>query len=66
MPLSGTLIWSGIGIANDAATLLLVSHAGQRTLALLQRHFPGRVLIATTNEDDLLERAGAGRGALAR
>lgn len=34
-------------------------HAGQRSLALLQRHFPaGRVLVATTNEDDLLERAG--------
>ncbi|MHC5067744.1 MAG: Sir2 family NAD-dependent protein deacetylase [Planctomycetota bacterium] len=33
-------------------------HAGQRCLALLQRHFPGQVLIATTNEDDLLERAG--------
>ncbi len=35
-------------------------HGGQRTLALLQQHFPypGRVLIATTNEDDLLERAG--------
>jgi NAD-dependent deacetylase len=35
-------------------------HPGQRTVALLQRHYPppGRVLIATTNEDDLLERAG--------
>ncbi len=34
-------------------------HAGQRALALLQGHFPGgQVLIATTNEDDLLERAG--------
>ena len=33
-------------------------HAGQRCLALLQRGFPGQVLIATTNEDDLLERAG--------
>lgn len=35
-------------------------HPGQRTLALLQQHFPrpGRVLMATTNEDDLLERAG--------
>nr|MDA3962066.1 NAD-dependent deacylase [Planctomycetota bacterium] len=35
-------------------------HAGQRTLALLQQHFPlpKRVLVATTNEDDLLERAG--------
>jgi NAD-dependent deacetylase len=34
-------------------------HPGQRSLALLQRHFPGgQVLVATTNEDDLLERAG--------
>lgn len=34
-------------------------HAGQRALALLQRHFPaGEALVATTNEDDLLERAG--------
>lgn len=34
-------------------------HAGQRSLALLQRHFPAaEVLVATTNEDDLLERAG--------
>jgi NAD-dependent deacetylase len=35
-------------------------HPGQRTIALLQRHLPppARVLIATTNEDDLLERAG--------
>ncbi len=35
-------------------------HPGQRTIALLQRHYPepGQVLIATTNEDDLLERAG--------
>ncbi len=35
-------------------------HPGQRTLALLQAHIPApaRVLIATTNEDDLLERAG--------
>ncbi len=35
-------------------------HPGQRTLVLLQKHFPwpGRVLMATTNEDDLLERAG--------
>ncbi len=35
-------------------------HPGQRTVALLQRHVPppGRVLIATTNEDVLLERAG--------
>lgn len=35
-------------------------HAGQRTIALLQQHFPEprRVLVATTNEDDLLERAG--------
>lgn len=34
-------------------------HPGQRSLALLQKHFPGgQVLVATTNEDDLLERAG--------
>lgn len=34
-------------------------HAGQRSLALLEKHFPGgQVLVATTNEDDLLERAG--------
>ena len=35
-------------------------HPGQRAVALLQRHFPppGQVLVATTNEDDLLERAG--------
>ncbi len=35
-------------------------HPGQRTIALLQRHLPdpARVLVATTNEDDLLERAG--------
>lgn len=34
-------------------------HAGQRAVALLQQHFPAaQVLIATTNEDDLLERAG--------
>jgi NAD-dependent deacetylase len=35
-------------------------HAGQRTLALLQQHIPApaRVLVATTNEDDLLVRAG--------
>ncbi len=34
-------------------------HAGQRAVALLQQHFPAaRVQIATTNEDDLLERAG--------
>jgi NAD-dependent deacetylase len=34
-------------------------HAGQRSLALLQKHYPGgQVLVATTNEDDLLERAG--------
>lgn len=34
-------------------------HAGQRALALLGEHFPGgRVQMATTNEDDLLERAG--------
>jgi NAD-dependent deacetylase len=34
-------------------------HPGQRSLALLQQHFPaGQVLVATTNEDDLLDRAG--------
>lgn len=33
-------------------------HAGQRAVALLQKHGPGQVLVATTNEDDLLERAG--------
>ncbi|MFW5859385.1 MAG: Sir2 family NAD-dependent protein deacetylase [Planctomycetota bacterium] len=35
-------------------------HAGQRSLALLQRSWvpPRRVLVATTNEDDLLDRAG--------
>jgi NAD-dependent deacetylase len=34
-------------------------HPGQRALALLQLHFPdAEVLVATTNEDDLLERAG--------
>ncbi len=33
-------------------------HGGQRSLALLQKHFLGRVLVATTNEDDLLDRAG--------
>lgn len=34
-------------------------HAGQRALALLQRQFrAATVLMATTNEDDLLERAG--------
>ncbi len=34
-------------------------HGGQRSLALLQKHFyDGQVLVATTNEDDLLERAG--------
>ena len=36
-----------------------VPHAGQRALALLQKHFyAGQVLVATTNEDDLLDRAG--------
>lgn len=38
-------------------------HPGQRAIALLQRHLPARAaatLIATTNEDDLLERAGVG------
>ncbi len=39
--------------------LAAVPHAGQRALALLQRHFrAAQVLMATTNEDDLLERAG--------
>lgn len=34
-------------------------HCGHRSLALLQQHYlDGRVIIATTNEDDLLERAG--------
>ena len=34
-------------------------HPGQRSLALLQKHYPGgQVMVATTNEDDLLERAG--------
>jgi NAD-dependent deacetylase len=34
-------------------------HPGQRSLALLQKHFPGgQVMVATMNEDDLLERAG--------
>lgn len=35
-------------------------HAGQRALAMLQHYAPKstKVLIATTNEDDLLERAG--------
>lgn len=34
-------------------------HPGQRALALLQGHFAdATVLVATTNEDDLLERAG--------
>ncbi len=37
-------------------------HAGLRALALLQRMFhAGTVLVATTNEDDLLERAGVDR-----
>lgn len=36
-----------------------VPHAGQRALALLQRQFnAATVLLATTNEDDLLQRAG--------
>jgi NAD-dependent deacetylase len=34
-------------------------HAGQRTVALLQKHGGQRIMVATTNEDDLLERAGA-------
>lgn len=34
-------------------------HPGQRAIALLHRHFPAaQVLVVTTNEDDLLERAG--------
>lgn len=34
-------------------------HPGQRALALLQKHFAdATVLVATTNEDDLLDRAG--------
>lgn len=33
-------------------------HAGQRSLAMLQKHSQARILVATTNEDDLLERAG--------
>lgn len=34
-------------------------HAGQRAIALIEKHFPAaQVRIATTNEDDLLERAG--------
>lgn len=35
-------------------------HPGQRALAMLQRYLPSnrQVLVATTNEDDLLERAG--------
>ncbi|NRA38095.1 MAG: NAD-dependent deacylase, partial [Planctomycetes bacterium] len=34
-------------------------HEGHRTLALLQEQYhDGRVIVATTNEDDLLERAG--------
>jgi len=38
-------------------------HPGQRAVALLQQQLPARsvvTLIATTNEDDLLERAGVG------
>ncbi len=35
------------------------AHSGHRCLALLQEHYDeGRVIVATTNEDDLLERAG--------
>lgn len=42
-----------------AAILAAVPHSGQRSLALLQRHFrAAEVLVVTTNEDDLLERAG--------
>lgn len=33
-------------------------HAGQRSVAILQRQAQSRILVATTNEDDLLERAG--------
>jgi NAD-dependent deacetylase len=41
------------------AVALAEPHPGQRSLALLQKHYPGgQVLVATTNEDDLLERAG--------
>lgn len=37
-------------------------HAGQRSLALLQLHFfAAEVLVATTNEDDLLDRAGVAK-----
>ncbi len=36
-----------------------VPHSGHRSLALLQEHYAdGRVVVSTTNEDDLLERAG--------
>lgn len=42
-----------------AGILAAQPHSGQRALALLQRHFRAtQVLVATTNEDDLLERAG--------
>ena len=42
-----------------AGILAAVPHSGQRALALLQRHFRAtEVLVVTTNEDDLLERAG--------
>ena len=35
------------------------AHCGHRSLALLQEQYQdGRVIVATTNEDDLLERAG--------
>ena len=36
-------------------------HAGQRALALLEQHYGNRLLLVTTNEDDLLERAGCKR-----
>jgi len=37
-------------------------HPGQRAIALLQRHFfAAEVLVATTNEDDLLDRAGVAK-----
>ena len=42
-----------------AGILKAAPHSGQRSLALLQRHFrAAEVLVVTTNEDDLLERAG--------
>jgi NAD-dependent deacetylase len=42
-----------------AGIRVALPHSGQRALALLQRHFrAAEVLVVTTNEDDLLERAG--------